>query len=72
MLCSHMALEVVPSGKSPSSPLGELAIFDRTPEYCAGLDHLQMSLSAVTVKVFLIFEPSASTGLMITLERSRM
>lgn len=47
-------------------------MFERTPEYCASLDHFRMPLSAMTVKVFLILEPSASTGWMIALERSRM
>jgi hypothetical protein len=67
-----MTLKIIPSGKSLSSPLGELAMFNRTPEYCAGLDHLRMLLSAVTVKVLLVHELSAITGWMIAPERSRM
>ena len=69
---SHMSLKVVPSGKSLSTPLGEFTMFERTPEYCASLDHLRVPLSAMTVKVFLILEPSASTGWIIALERPRM
>ena len=72
MLCSHMSLKVIPPGKSLSSPLGELAMLDRTPKYCASLDHLRMLLFAVTVKVLLILEPYAITGWMIAPERSRM
>ena len=63
-----MSLKIVPSRETLSFPLRILAILKRTPEIVNMLNGLWVSISGMTVEIFLVRETLARTVWDVTLE----
>jgi len=61
-----VSLKVISSFDSLSSPLGELAILERTPE--SMLRAVGVSIYVMTPEIFLVRKPFARAGWNVTLE----